>query len=215
MVDLGKYLLIGLICMIAVGFLRRNIYQLKVWKIVVLMFFLMVGGVAGTMILFFVETGRWGGTSFFGSIMLVPIFLVPIGKWLSISYEKMMDFCAVPICAMLAVMKVRCLESGCCSGKMIFRLYGSGITVFPSQIAEGISVLLIMCVLIWLEHKGKYKSKIYSIFLILYGVTRFVLNSFREDLTSFVWILPSGHFWSIVVIFAGVYFICKVNKELT
>lgn len=113
-----------------------------------------------------------------------------------------MDICAVPIYAMLAVMKVRCLLDGCCDG-IIVEL-GDGVSfIFPSQIAEMIVILLIMIKLISWEVKGLNKDILYPLFLIMYGVTRFVLNFFRADLSPFVWILPPGHFWSIVAVISG------------
>ena len=113
-----------------------------------------------------------------------------------------MDFCAAPICAMLAVMKCRCIQAGCCGGRLLS--FSGNIKIrFPSRIAELIVILIIMCVLIYLERREKYANKIYSIFLVLYGVTRFLLNFGRTGLTPFIWILPPGHFWSIVAVVIG------------
>ena len=200
MADILKYLLVGLVFMIILSFVRNDIYQLKKWKIILLMILLMISGVLGTCILFFIESGYWGGTSFYGALFLIPIFFAVISKIFSIPYGRLMDYCAVPICAMLAVMKFRCLDAGCCSGKEIF----NGAAIFPSQMVEASVILLIILVLHRLEKQEKYRHKIYPVLLLLYGSTRFVLNSFREGLTSFVGILPAGHYWSIVAVAIGV-----------
>ena len=196
------YLLIGFACMILLSLIRNRYYNLKIREIVVFMLLLVITGVIGTAVLFYIENGHWGGTSFFGSIFLIPIVFTIISKTFKITYGKMMDICAVPICAMLAVMKVRCVVGGCCSGSSIVLRDGSSF-VFPSQIAEMIVILLIMIKLISWEVKGLNKDILYPLFLIMYGVTRFVLNFFRANLSPFVWILPPGHFWSIVAVIGG------------
>ena len=83
--------------------------------------------------------------------------------------------------------------------------------------AEIIVIILIMIMLIIFEKRGLFTNRHYAILLITYGGTRFVLNSFRADLSPYVWILPPGHFWSIISVLIGsltFYLIGKsVNKE--
>lgn len=202
MTGIQDYLLLGLFCMLGVGLLRRKQYKMYVWQVVVSMIFLLIVGVLGTLLLFYIENGKWGGTSFYGSIFLIPIIFVLVTSILKVPYGKIMDFCAAPICAMLAVMKCRCIQAGCCGGRLLS--FSGNIKIrFPSRIAELIVILIIMCVLIYLERREKYANKIYSIFLVLYGVTRFLLNFGRTGLTPFIWILPPGHFWSIVAVVIG------------
>ena len=203
MAGIMGYLLIGFICMVLLSLIRNRYYNLKIWEIVVFMLLLVITGVIGTAVLFYIENGHWGGTSFFGSIFLIPIVFTIIGKTFKITYGKMMDICAVPICAMLAVMKVRCFLEGCCDG-IIIKLADDVSFTFPSQMAEMIVILIIMIKLIIWEVKGINKNILYPLFLIMYGVTRFVLNFFRADLSPFVLILPPGHFWSIVAVVCGI-----------
>ena len=198
--------------MLIVCFIRNKLYKMKCWIIILLMILLTIIGVLGTAIMFFVETGTWGGTSFFGSLFFIPIVYFAIAKIMSVPYGKMMDYCSAPICAMLVVMKVRCITTGCCSGKLIM-LTVDGEFYFPSQIVEAIVMLIILFALMFMERLGNYENKIYSLLLILYGSTRFILNFFRADLSPFVWKLPPGHFWSLIAIALGIISIIVINKR--
>ena len=47
-------------------------------------------------------------------------------------------------------------------------------------------------------------------YLILYGMSRFVLNCFREDFYTTDMFIPYGNLWSIISVVIGVtWFICK------
>ena len=49
----------------------------------------------------------------------------------------------------------------------------------------------------------KQKGCIYYWYMILYGISRFILNLFRET-TPFIWILPAGNFWALISTILGI-----------
>ena len=179
-------------------FRKKKYAEISVWKMIVSSLLLAVCGVIGAMLMYFVESGSFGGTSFFGAILLIPVLMLPIALMLRIPFGRMMDLCAPCECVMLAVLKIDCLTSGCCYGRMF------GEFQFPSQIVEMIVILIIMVILLRLEIKPKNKNLIYPYYLILYGATRFFLNLLRGGLSPFVWILPAGNFWSLVSVCIGI-----------
>ena len=198
----------GSFAMLVLMLLRRKAFPtVALWKIPVLSILLTITGVLGTMIMFFIETGKFGGTSFFGAVLFVPVLMLP-AMLLRIPFHTIMDLCAPAICIMLAIMKIDCLMSGCCIGKYLPSL---GFQ-FPSQIVEMIVALIILCILLWLERKGTETNKLYPYFMILYGTTRFVLNWFRYGLVPFVWILPNGNFWSVIAVLVGVVWLILLSK---
>ena len=207
------YLLIGLLGMIIVSFMHRKVYQVSALKIVCIMVALLIVGVAGTLVLYRIENGEWGGTSFFGSVFLIPIVFFLVAKIIKMPFGKLMDFLTIPVCAMLAIMKVRCILGPCCIGKVIYENSKGQFLRFPSQIVEMIVAVIIMVILLYLERKGGHKGKIYPYFLILYGATRFVLNWFRYGLTPFVLMLPNGNFWSIIAIILGVLWLLVLSQS--
>jgi len=189
----------GTVGMLLLMLLRRNAFpQVQIWKLPIISILLTLAGVAGAMLMFYIESGSFGGTSFFGAILFIPILLLP-ALLLRIRYSTLMDLCAPAECLMLAFMKLDCLMSDCCIGKYLPSLEFQ----FPSQIVEMLTILTIMLVLLQLERNGNHRGRLYGHYLILYGVTRFILNWFRYGLTPFVWILPAGNFWSIIAVIAG------------
>ena len=179
-------------------FQRKRYPSVAVWKLPVISVILTVCGVLGTMLLFFLEIGRFGGTSFFGAVLLVPLLMLP-ALLLRISYGTLMDLCAAAECAMLAIMKIDCLRSGCCQGVMMENL---GFR-FPSQIVEMIAALAIMVILVVLGKQQKNRGKLYPLYLMFYGGSRFILNWFREDIAPYFWQLPPGNYWALISVGIG------------
>ena len=198
---------LGMLAMIVLMILRRKLYpEVPIWKMIVLGFLLTVAGVAGTMIMFFIENGHFGGTSFFGAILFVPLLILP-AMLLKIPYKTILDLCAPSEAVMLAVMKLDCLSRGCCVGKYLPTL---GFQ-FPSQIVEMIASLVVMFVLLWMERRNRH-SHLYAWYLLLYGATRFVLNWFRYGTKPWIWILPNSIVWAIVSMIIGVIWLVVAAK---
>ena len=189
---------------------RKHFPQVALWKLPVISVFLTLAGVAGAMLMHFIENGSFGGTSLFGSIFFIPIFLLPVLS-LRVKFTTLMDLCAPAECLMLVLMKLDCQLSGCCFGKYLPALE----IQFPSQIIEMIVFFVIMLLLIQLERKEENKGRIYGHYLIIYGIARFILNWFRYGVAPFVWILPAGNFWSLVAIALGVIWLIVVRPKAT
>ena len=177
-------------------------YRFKVWKILVSSVILTLAGVLGAKLMYLIENGSFDGTSFYGAVFLPPLIMYFVAKLLSIPEKKLVDLCAPAECIMLALLKVQCLRSGCCGGRTFHTLSGAEF-IFPSQIAELITGLVIMVALLLIMNRRKNVGKIYPIYMIIYGILRFILNLFRKT-TPFIWILPAGNFWSIISIAVGI-----------
>ena len=197
----GRLTIIGLgaLAMCASMVLRKKQFpQVAIWKMILLTVWLTVTGVFGTMVLAFIETGKFGGTSFYGAVLLVPILILP-ALLMKISYLDTLNLCAPAECAMLVVMRFDCLDKGCCFGKYLPNLEFQ----FPSQIAEMVVGVLVMLTLIWMHRKNR-KAQLYPWYMILYGVLRFCLQGLRYG-GSDPWVLglSQGHLWSLVSILIG------------
>ena len=199
----------GAVGMLILMLLRRKNYpKVQLWKYPVISLLLTAAGVAGAMLMYRIEAGHFGGTSFFGAILFIPFLMIP-ALLLRVPFLELMDLCAPAECLMLAFMKLDCLANNCCIGKYLPTLDFQ----FPSQIVEMVTILLIMLVLMRLEKSPREKGRLYGWYLILYGTTRFALNWFRYGLTPFVWILPAGNFWSLVAIAAGALWLALVKSK--
>ena len=209
-----RYIFIGIgaVIMLILSIIRRKEYDLPLWKAIVIPFIVAACGALGAMLLYFVESGgSFGGVSFYGGVILVPVLLYPFSKLLKMPYGKITDYIVPQGCIMLASMKVSCLVTGCCGGICLnpfTQMY------FPSQLVEMIIALLIAVFIIYLDHLKLLKGRLCGAYLLLYGILRFVLNFLRDGLTPFVWIIPAGHFWSLISIAAGIaWFLLYKEKE--
>ena len=197
----GKMAVIGLggVAMWISMLLRKNQFpQVAVWKMALLTVWLTITGVLGTMILAYIELGEFGGTSFYGAVLLVPILILP-AMLLGVTYKDILNLCAPAECAMLVVMRFNCLENGCCFGRYLPALEFQ----FPNQVAEMVVGVGIMAALI-LMHRKNQKAQLYPWYMILYGVCRFLLQGLRYGGTD-PWILglSQGHFWSLISVSIG------------
>lgn len=190
---------LGALAMLVTMLLRKKHFpQVAIWKMVILNVWLTITGVLGTMILAFIETGSFGGTSFYGAVLMVPILILP-ALLMKITYKDILNLCAPAECAMLLVMRFDCLDKGCCFGKYLPKL---GFQ-FPSQITEMVVAVAVMLILIQIHRKNR-QAQLYPWYMILYGALRFSINGLRYGGTD-PWLLglSNGHFWSVVSMVIG------------
>lgn len=198
--ELITALIIGTIAMAAVMLLpRRWRAGLSMWKTLLSAAVLTVLGVLGAKLMFLIESGFWAGTSFYGAVFFPPLFMVLLALLLRVPPLTLLDLCAPAECVMLAILKMQCAVNGCCVG-MLLTITADGTYIrFPSQIIELLNALILMVILLRLIRKGTWQGRIYPIYMLLYGITRFILNLLR-DTEPFLLGLPAGNFWSLVAI---------------
>lgn len=177
-------------------------YNIRTWKMIPASLLLTVAGTTGTYIWYFIE--NYGiGRSFYGAVFMVPMFFPFIAMLLREKYLDLLDLCAPAVCVMLALMKVQCLIDGCCSG-IVLLTTAEGVPVrFPSQMVELVNALLIFAALVYLATRKNNRGKIYPLYMLIYGTSRFALNYFRAGITPFMLGMSAGHFWSVCSILVG------------
>ena len=210
-VKLLFYLAIGTAAMLIPIMIQSSWYNIKWYKSILIAILLTVAGTIGTYILYYIENGWIGGTSFFGAVFFVPLLFFGVAKMLKMPYGTLMDICAPAECIMLSIMKVQCLISGCCGGRGIS--FAGNTFVFPSQIAEMINALIIMIILMAISRKERNRGLIFPYYMVIYGISRFVLNIFRDVWVTTDMIIPYGNIWSIVSIIIGVVAIVVINRK--
>ena len=168
--------------------------------------------------MFFIENGTFGGQSFFGAVLFFPILLWPVSLVAHMKLSRLLDYATPPGMAMLVIFKLNCYLVGCCSGIVLYHSEEGIPYFFPSQLVEMFVAFLLAAILIYLEKRSVFRSKIYPVCIIAYGAIRFVLNFFRWNQNDFLFGMPAGNLWSIVSVVLGVLlllFMRKRNKCLT
>lgn len=201
--NLAIALLLGTVLMVVPVLIQSRWYRVTVWKAIVATVLLTVVGTVGTYLLFYVENQRLGGISFYGAVFLVPVLFILVAWLLRLPYGTLMDLCAPAECVMLAFMKVQCMMSGCCGGRVIGTASDGSEIMFPSQIVELINGLLLAAILLFLGHRRHNRNDLYPWYMVLYGCTRFVLNFLREQQSDFFLGMSPGNVWSILSVLVG------------
>lgn len=196
-------LVIGVILMSLLIMLQMRQYDVALWKSVPIAVFLVLAGVVGSYIWYFVENLSFGGRSFYGAVVLSPIIFLPVSRLLRLSYSDTMDFIAPAGCVTLAMVKIDCLLNRCCQGKILYVNQDDIFVRFPSQIVEMVVFLIISAILMCMVSRKKYRGTIYPWFLVLYGASRFVLDFFRDIKVPYALGLSAGSFWSLCSIIVG------------
>ena len=193
---------------------RFKKYELSIIVVNIISFLEVILGFLCTQVLFFIENGEWGGTSFFGAVLLLPLLVMLFSKMKCVSFSKTTDLIAPSGLAMYAINKLNCYIAGCCAGKLM-KFTDDGVPVyFPSQICELVTTLLIILILFLIEKNDRFNGKIYPIALVLYGISRFVLGLYRDS-KPFVLGLPIGNIWALISILIGVVWIFVSNRNFS
>ena len=121
--------------------------------------------------------------------------------------------------------RIGCFFAGCCYGKETEAWYGiqfPGLPtkVIPTQLFEAIFLFVLSAAMIVLLFVVNFKYNM-SLYLISYGIWRFVIEYFRGDYRgSFIPGLSPSQFWSIIMVLLGIVifflykkFDPKFNKE--
>lgn len=207
--------LLSVALLLGLMLLRRKRYHIAVWKAIVIMVLVSGFGVASTQLLYFIENGEWGGMSFFGAVLFLPLLMTPTALLMHVSVQDMTDFIAPPGLLMFAVMKTNCIFSGCCGGRVLGVSADGNPMVFPSPLVEAITTVCLIAVLLYFEHRSKTRGTLYPISMISYGSLRFVLNWLREPGEALLLGMQKGTVWSVLTVVIGVlWLMIRQNQEL-
>ncbi len=146
--------------------------------------------------------------------------------------NRLIDIVSMAPCCILvahAFGRVGCFCAGCCYGKPTDSFFGVVFPekahlgpVHPTQLYEAGFLFLLFAICFLLLMKKKFRHNL-SVYLIAYGIFRFLIEYLRAD--SRGELLPGispSQFWSILMVVAGVgvyflleYFYKKREKELS
>ena len=204
---------IGMLVIVALSAWRAQRYQFALWKALVLAVGICVFGVAGVLLLGFVQSGfRTWNTSFMGALIFTPLFVALLGALLRIRPTEAVAFSAVSICAMSVCMKIGCYLAGCCGGIAI-----NGAEI-PVQLIESGLSLVILFVLILSELKINHLAVLFPAYMILYAFVRFPVEYLRDTDKNILG-MSVGQVTALVVFFIGIGFVFilafQKKKELS
>ena len=160
------------------------------------------------------------GLLLYGGILFLPIYMFCISNFFKIDVKKFFDFATPSLILGLAFYRIGCFIGGCCYGVPAdwgFPMaHSPEILRVPTQLIELICDIGIFAMLLYAEKKewfNETKGILYPLFMISYGLIRFVIEFFRER-DILIGTFSQAHFLSLFAIAIGIiWVILAVEKQ--
>ena len=231
--SIGPLVIHGYGLMIAIGFLlcvvmamyRAKKYELNSEAILDIALFGIISGFIGSKLLFvivefpsFLENPKQilGSEGFvvYGGIMggvLAGIIYCRIKK---LAFFKYFDLAAPSIALAQGFGRIGCFLAGCCYGRETDAWFGvtfpegsmapAGVKLIPTQLLSSAGDFIIVIVLLLFNKKSKHDGDVGALYMLLYGVGRFVIEIFRSDDRGVIGVLSTSQAISIVIVIGAV-----------
>lgn len=177
-----------------------------------------------------------GGLVFYGGVILAFAVSVWFVKKNKLSFWKVADILSPSLAIGIAIGRIGCLLNGCCYGK-ITEKWGISfpglenapafsqqvaeglispaaqycLPVIPTQLYDSLSGVAIFLILLVLEKRSRFEGLLFLSFLMLYSISRFVIEGFRYYQPQFIvfGIITVSQLISIVVFLLSLLFFIK------
>jgi len=136
-----------------------------------------------------------------------------------LNFWKIADTIAPSIALGIFLTRIGCYLNGCCFGKACNLAWGvqfpfnspagsvmGNVHIHPTQLYSSFYGLAIFLILLWFDRKSYFDGLLIGIFLILYGISRFMVDFFRyyEDQMFLIDGLQFNQIVSLLLIIAGI-----------
>lgn len=211
--DHALILLLGCGTLFNVYWLHRCRERLHLrWPSVLLLSVLhTVLGVLSVKVFALFETGNFSNMSLFGGVFFMPLFYWGVAK---LAKQKAADvFDVFTICLVFTLMcaRLNCIISGCCLGAYI-PIEGLTHLRFPTRELELLFYVILLSQLWRKVLSGSARGMIYPIYMISYGIFRFVTETLRfSDRTDSI--LHISHLWALLSLGVGISIYGELRKK--
>lgn len=168
-------------------------------------------GVLSVKVFALFETGNFSNMSLFGGVFFMPLFYWGVAK---LAKQKAADvFDVFTICLVFTLMcaRLNCMISGCCLGAHI-PIEGLTHLRFPTRELELLFYVLLLSRLWRKVVTGSARGMIYPIYMISYGIFRFVTETLRfSDRTDSI--LHVSHLWALLSLGIGISIYGELQKK--
>ena len=168
-------------------------------------------GVLSVKVFALFETGNFSNMSLFGGVFFMPLFYWGVEK---LAKQKAADvFDVFTICLVFTLMcaRLNCIISGCCLGAHI-PIEGLTHLRFPTRELELLFYVLLLSRLWRKVLSGSARGMIYPIYMISYGIFRFVTETLRfSDRTNSI--LHVSHLWALLSLGIGISIYGELQKK--
>ncbi len=174
-----------------------------------------------------------GGWTFYGGFLLCIITGIVFMKKNSMNIHRTVDMYTPAVALGLSFGRMGCFMAGCCYGKVCPTDFSLGVTfkiinhvkpqaqplnvsLYPTQIAEALVAQALFFYFLFFRSKKRFHGQFAAIFLIVYGLARFLIEYFRADSIRGMWFgntLSTSQIISLPLIALGVFIIFTGIKQ--
>lgn len=168
-------------------------------------------GVLSVKVFALFETGNFSNMSLFGGVFFMPLFYWGVAK---LAKQKTADvFDVFTICLVFTLMcaRLNCIISGCCLGAHI-PIEGLTHLRFPTRELELLFYVILLSRLWRKVLSGSARGMIYPIYMISYGIFRFVTETLRVSNRTDS-ILHISHLWALLSLGVGLSIYGELQKK--
>lgn len=185
-----------------------NKLEISTWKSCLIVVINTICSVLAAKIFAFLENGE-GGMSLFGGVFFLPAVYYLEARLIKQKASAVFD--VLTICTIVTVTCARfnCVFTGCCLGKVI-----PGTDGFRWPTRE-IELIFYFILIVWLSRrlgKGKFTGQLYPLYMISYGIFRFIEEWFRETERTYG-LFHLAHLWAVVSVAVGAAFYFYLKKN--
>lgn len=170
-------------------------------------------GVLSVKVFALFETGNFSNMSLFGGVFFMPLFYWGVAK---LAKQKTADvFDVFTICLVFTLMcaRLNCIISGCCLGAHI-PIEGLTHLRFPTRELELLFYVILLSRLWRKVLSGSARGMIYPIYMISYGIFRFVTETLRVSSRANN-ILHISHLWALLSLGIGISIYGELQEKKT
>jgi phosphatidylglycerol---prolipoprotein diacylglyceryl transferase len=215
------------------GLPRERLFDLGLW--------ILLGGLIGSKLLLMLAEPEYGqdwrnllsidflrsGGVWYGGFLGGLLTGVLLIRRYRLPFWKVLDAFAPGVAIGQAVGRQGCFAAGCCWGRPTDVPWGvefgeaahaitgvpTGVHLHPTQLYESFAALVIFLLLYWLHRRKRFDGQVIAAYAVLYGLTRFTIEFFRDDprgdiggLTTLTG-LSTSQLISLLVVAGGVVFL--------
>lgn len=208
----GFFITVGFVVSLILASLkiRKSKIGISFANLVDLFFYTVLSSIIGSRILFvFINFNDYrqnpmgifkiweGGLVFYGGLLLAIGVSLWYMRWHRLPIWKVADLISPLIALGLFFGRIGCFSAGCCYGRetslpwgVIFKhpdsLAPLNIPLHPVQLYDAANGLAIFFFLNWMEKRKTFDGQIFWLFLFLYAITRFFIETLRGDPRGFL-----------------------------
>lgn len=158
---------------------------------------------------------RAGGV-FYGGVIAALVVALVLARRYGLSIWTAADLFAPGIALGHVIGRLGCLLAGCCYGRPTDMPWGItftnpvasanvgtplGVPLHPTQLYDAAAELVILVVLLATERRGRpYAGRTFWLYMLLYGVSRFVVEMYRGDERGSIAGLSTSQFVSVIAV---------------